>query len=136
MLNPGLYDLVDRTITTAAEYTSDAVEDLDGIFSLGVQLRFTYGSGGTAARVYIQTSFDQAVTWVDIACVLFTTASAHKLLNLSALTPKTSAVTPTDGAMTDDTALDGFLGDRVRVKLISTGTYAGTTQLTGRIVAR
>ena len=43
---------------------------------------FTYGSGGTSADVYVQTSFDGGTTWVDICNFHFTTASASKLFNL------------------------------------------------------
>jgi len=51
-----------------------------------------------------------------MACVLFGTASENVLLNLSALTPKTTQVTPTDGALADDTCVDGLIPDRVRIK--------------------
>jgi hypothetical protein len=82
------------------------------------------GTGGTTAKVYIQTSLDQGATWVDIACLAFTTTGAVKVVNLSGLTPKTTPVTPTDGALTDDTCVDGVLGDRLRAKIVTTGTYA------------
>jgi hypothetical protein len=59
-----------------------------------------------------------------------------KLLNFCGLTPKLTAVVPGDGALADDTAIDGLIGDRVRLKVVSTGTYAGSTVLSGRMVAR
>jgi hypothetical protein len=136
MEDPGVYDLGDFTITAAATATGTAVTDLDGMLAGCVQLRFVYGSGGTNATAYVQTSADQGTTWVDIASVLFELANETKLLNFSALTPKTTQVTPTDGALSADTAVDGLLTDRMRVKVISTGTYAGSTILSARLVAR
>lgn len=136
MDSPGVYDLGDITITAAGTTTGTAVTDLDGMLAAAVQLRLAYGSGGTNIKAYVQCSADQGTTWYDVACVLFTTASEVALLNLSALTPKTTQVVPTDGTLTDDTAVDGLLTDRMRVKVISTGTYAGSTVLSARLVAR
>lgn len=135
MLTPGFQSLGNTTITTADTYTGDAVEGLEGMLALTVQFRFIYGSGGTNAKAYVQTSFDDGVTWVDIACVLFELANETRLLNFSGLTPKTTQVTPTDGSLTDDTAVDGLLGDQFRVKVVSTGTYA-STMLSASLVAR
>lgn len=138
-MNPGIYNLGDATITTAAvgsvitDGTSPAGEDqdfidrLEGILAAAVQFRFSYGAGGTSVRAYLQTTLDQGTTWIDIACVLFTTASEVAAFNFSGLTPKTTALVPADGALADDTTVDGILGDRLRVKVTSTGTYSNTT---------
>lgn len=125
----------DLSITAAATTICTAITGLTGMQSLTVSLRFAWGSGGTAVKAYLQTSIDGGNTWIDIACVVFGTASEHAALNFSALTPKITQVTPSDGAMSDDTAIDGILGDRVRLKVVSTGTYAGNTLLVGRMVA-
>jgi hypothetical protein len=125
----------DITVTTAGTVTCDPITLLDGMQAASVQLRFVYGSGGTNCKAYVQTSFDQGNSWVDTACVVFTTANETQMVNLSGLTPKGLTV-PTDGTLTDDTVLDGFLGDRFRVKVISTGTYAGGTTLSVRTVVR
>ena len=148
MENPGIYNLGDYALTTAVtgEVITDGVsasgedqaflDQLEGMLAASVQIKFAYGSGGTSLKVYIQTSLDQGATWIDVACAAFTTSSATKVLNLSGLTPKTSAATPSDGALTDDTALDGVLGDRWRAKITSVGTYAGSTTLSCRMMAR
>lgn len=136
MVLPGIYNLGDFTVTTAATQTGDAVTGLAGLTAVSLQARLAYGSGGTKITVYIQTSLDQGTTWIDIACITFTTAGATKVVNLSGLTPKTTEITPTDGALADDTALDGVLGDRLRAKVVSTGTYAGSTVLSVRAAAR
>lgn len=124
MLNPSIYALADRAITTAINEAQTAITDLDGMTAVTLQARLAMGTGGTTAKVYVQTSLDQGVTWIDVACLAFTTAGAVKVVNLSALTPKGTPVVPTDGALADDTIVDGVLGDRLRAKIVTTGTYA------------
>lgn len=136
MNTPGIFSLGDIQITAAGTQVGDPVTDLDGMLAMAASLRLAYGSGGTSVKAYLQTSLDQGTTWIDIACVVFGTAAEHAVLNFSALTPKTTQVVPSDGALTDDTAVDGILGDRVRLKVVSVGTYAGSTVLSGRICAR
>lgn len=136
MAASGVFSLGDTAITTAATYTGIAVANLDGILSMTAYLRFAWGSAGTSARAYVQTSLDQGSTWCDIACVLFGTAAEAAVLNFSALTPKTTQVNPTDGTLSDDTAIDGIIGTEVRLKIVTTGTYATQTVLSGRITVR
>ncbi len=93
---------------------------------LTLEAIFTYGSGGTTATAYVQTSLKDG-SWVDVACFAFTTASANKIQNLSALDKIVASATPTDGALAADTGVSGTIGDKWRVKLVTTGTYAGTT---------
>jgi hypothetical protein len=137
-----IYNLGDYALTTAVtgsvitDSGDDAFIEPDDFHAATIQIKLAYGSGGTTLKVYVQTSLDQGSTWVDVSCSAFTTASATKIVNLSGLTPKTTAATPSDGAMTDDTALDGVLGDRFRVKITSTGTYAGSTTLSVRMSTR
>lgn len=94
--------------------------------SLAIQASLIYGSGGATIDAYVQTSLDGGATWIDIAEFSFATASAVKVFNLSRLTPVTAVYTPTDGSLAANTAKDGILGDRFRVKYKSTGTYADT----------
>jgi hypothetical protein len=143
MENPGIYNLGDYALTTAVTgevitESDDAayIDGLEGMLAASIQIKLAYGANGTTLKVYVQTTLDQGATWVDVACSAFTTASATKIINLSGLTPKTTAATPTDGSMTDDTALDGVLGDRWRVKITSVGTYSGSTTLSVRMHAR
>ena len=136
MLSPGYKSLGVFNITTAGTQVGDWVTGLEGCLSLLTQLRMVFGSGGATVRAYIQSSADDGNTPIDIACALFTTASENAVFNFSALTPKTTQITPVDGALTDDTALDGAISDRVRIKIVTTGTYAGSTQLVCSAVAR
>lgn len=126
----------DLAITVAGTFTCNPVIGLTGMQSLGLWYKFVYGSGGTSVRAYKQTSLDGGNTWIDIACRLFAAAHAVGLLNFSALTPKLTEVVPTDGALADNTAIDGILGDRVRYKVVVVGTYAGSTLFAARMVAR
>jgi len=123
--------LLGLTITGAmATTTSPLLQTKDWApENLTVQCNFTYGSGGTSADAYVQTPTDCGTTWVDIAQCHFTLSSVRQLYNLSALTPVTTAYTPTDGALTANATKDGLLGSRYRVKYTTSGTYAGNTTL-------
>lgn len=142
MTTTGIITLGDETITIADTYEGAWHTGLAGVLAVTAQFRFSYGSGGTTARVYLQTSLDQASTSVDIACVLFGIATETVILNFSGLTPNLfsgspgTTFVPTDGSLGDDSAIDGILGDRFRVKIITTGTYATQTLLSTRITLR
>ena len=136
MDDPGIYDLGDFSIAGAGTQVGTVVTGLAGMLAASLQGRFVYGSGGTACKLYWQTSFDQGTTWLDVACMTFGTANETDLVNVSGLTPKTSVVTPTDGALADDTVVDGLLGDRLRAKVVSTGTYATSTTVSVRASVR
>lgn len=136
MNNPGYYSLADLPITTALTgSTQTAIENLEGMLASTIQAKFAYGSGGTSAKVYVQTTLDDGLTWVDIASFAFTTSSATKVINLSGLTPKTTAITPSDGALSDDTCVDGILGNTLRVKITTVGVYVNST-LSVKLIAR
>jgi hypothetical protein len=133
MSKQGIQSLGDFTITTAATQVGDWVTGFQNLLALTANLRLAYGSGGTSIKAYLQTSLDQQTTAIDIACVVFGTASENEVLNFAGQTPKLTQVSPTDGTLTDDTAIDGILGDRFRIKIVSTGTYAGSTVLSARV---
>lgn len=92
------------------------------------QATFTYGSAGTTATAWIQTSLDGGATWNDVFSFGFTTASLRKLMSVvqaAALVP----ITLQDGALAINTAIASVIGPLWRTKLSSTGTYAGGTTL-------
>lgn len=99
------------------------------IHAMSVEFIFTYGSGGTTAKAWLQTSFDDGVTWVDVANFAGAQTTISKLYNFSGLTPVTTAATITDGTLADNTVFDGLMGDKFRVKVTTTGTYGGGTTL-------
>jgi hypothetical protein len=97
-----------------------------GNLTMLLQGNFTYGSGGTTADAWVQTSLDGGATWTDVANFHFLLASARKALNLSSLTVVASFA-PSDGTLAADTVKDGILGSLWRCKFTTTGTYAGGT---------
>ncbi len=133
-VNGGIVTLTSgNVVTTAGTVTTTAVTDADydflsAITSANIETLFTYGSGGTSCKVYIQTSLDGGTTWFDIAQHAFTTASANKVSAITTnIAPASQAFTPSDAALTDNTIIQGVLGDRYRLKIVSVGTYAGST---------
>jgi hypothetical protein len=137
---PGSYFLLiggtDFNITNPGTYTGDWQADLEGMVSCSVQLDFRAGTGGTDVRAYLQTTLDDGNTAIDLACALFT-ASERRVLNFASTITTSVPTTATDGALADNTILfaSGVLGTRLRLKLISTGTWTNT-YLGGRMVVR
>ncbi len=134
-INGRFYTLLPATaITTAVTNVAGAVAgggsdvSLIGADYIALQAVFTYGSGGTNATVYVQTSLDEGATWIDVASFTFAQASATKISALSgAIAPASQAFSPTDGSLTANTVIQGVFGDLWRTKLTTTGVYAGTT---------
>ncbi len=124
--------LLSLTITTAltAQVTVPLQVAKGGVPpSVTVQCTFTYGSGGTTADAWVQTSLDGGLTWVDIANCHFTTSTARFVYNLSSMTPVTTEYAPTDGTLAANTSKDGILGPSFRAKYTTTGTYAASTTI-------
>lgn len=140
----GPYNLGDRAITTAltneviTDSTSSSNEDqefidgLDWMAALTLFVNFTYGSGGTTCLVYVQTCLD-GVNWIDLARFDFAQASAAKHCTISGLAETNPAAV---AALGSESKLSGILGDRLRAKVTSTGTYGGNTSVSVRAVVR
>jgi hypothetical protein len=127
MLNPGQYTLLSRAITTAINGEAQTAADkLAGITSATLQCEFSYGSGGTSCKIWVQVSLDQGLTWVDVANFAFTTSSGVKVINLCSNTEQ-NQFTPTDGALADNTTNFGILAAVMRAKITTVGTYANTS---------
>lgn len=125
------------TIAAAGTVTGDAVSGFGYATSVALQAKFAYGAGGTAVKAYVQTSLDQGVTWFDIACFAFTTSAATKVSSITTrIAPASQAFAPTDVTLTDNTIIQGVIGDQLRCKYVSTGTYTGTTHLTVTAVSK
>lgn len=97
--------------------------------SLALQAVLAYGSGGTQIDAYVQTSLDGGLTWADIRNFEWLTVGSLLVANHSSLTPILNAFTPDDGALAANSGIDGLMGDLYRVKVVSSGTYAGNTAL-------
>lgn len=145
-VNARVYNLGDRAITSAvtdsvitegvsAQGVAQAfIDRLEGASAITLSANFTYGSSGTSVKVDVDTTLNQGTTWIPICRFAFTTASAEKVANVSGLTPKTTAATP--AALSDDACLDGVIGDRLRARLTTVGTYAGNTSVSVRASVR
>lgn len=85
--------------------------------------------GSPTLDVYLQASAD-GVTWQDVAAYRFT-AAAKRYVQLSQVAAGgTASRAPSDGALTNDTAVQGPFGDRLRVKYtFALGGGAGTFTL-------
>ncbi len=122
--------LLTASITTAAAgVLGSTFSGFSAAQAMTFQAKFTYvASSATSVDAYIQTSLDGGLTWCDIAEFNFTTASATKTQNVSGMTVINASATVTDGTLTANTSINGMLGDQLRVKYTSVGTYgAGTT---------
>ncbi len=140
----GIYNLGDSALTaavtndvitegvSAAGVAQSFIDGLDWMAAVTLYANFVYGSGGTTCAAIVQTSIDGA-NWIDIARFDFTTANGTKVANLSGLLSK--AVTAVS-ALSAEGVTDGVLGDRLRCKITSTGTYAGNTTLSVRAAVR
>jgi hypothetical protein len=104
---------------------------------LTVQSKFLYGAGGTTTKVFVQTTLDGGATWVDIVSHAFTTTAGTKVSSVTSdVAPASQGLTPGDGALTDNTIIQGVIGSRIRSKVVTTGTYSGATSIDVRVVAK
>ena len=117
------------TNTTAGTYTSDAISIPMGASVIMTQAAFVRGAGGTTCDVFIQTSVDNGSTWIDIMQFAFATTTVTKMSGVRPYIALAANVTPTDGSLSDNTILDGCIGDRLRVKTVVVGTYSSTSTL-------
>jgi hypothetical protein len=101
--------------------------------TMTIQCNLSWGSGGTAIDADIQTSIDGGNTFTDVANCNFASIVASKRLiwtiESSIIAAPVQVTTPTDGAMTANTALSGVFGTLWRVKFQTTGVFAGGTTL-------
>jgi hypothetical protein len=85
-------------------------------------------AGGGECDAYVQTKVGG--DWIDVANFHFTTQSAAKFYNLSTRTVVTSIGTATASPIADNTCVDSFIGDMLRVRLITSSTaYSGASTL-------
>lgn len=123
------------TITTALASTIEGtISGYFGLRALAVEVDFVYGSSGTSLDCFIQTTFD-GTNWFDIMNFAFGTSSDRKAMAVILANVATPQVL-TDGTMTNNTSENGLMGDKIRAKVLSVGTYAGGTTLTVRVMPR
>jgi hypothetical protein len=96
--------------------------------SIIIQAQFVFGSGTlTTSKYFLQTTPDSGVTWRDLACLAFTTASGVKTSVVNAGIVAAAAMVASDGALTDDTIANGYLCSSFRVKNIIANAYTAST---------
>jgi hypothetical protein len=129
-------NLYSGTITTAltADVGTEQIVP-DGCTGLVLQYNMFVGGGGTDLTAWVQCSIDGS-NWVDVSAFNATTSSLRKVSAVQGALAHTHA-TPTDGALADNTDIDGWIGSKIRVKVTSTGTYttASTFNVHCRFVA-
>ena len=121
--------VIDHPVTGAQSIASRGkVHRLpDETAGLTVMCNWTSGSSGTKATVYIQTCFDNQTTWTDIMAFAFASADAVKYLSVREETAVVADHVGTADALTDDTAVSGIIGQHVRARIVTTGTYSGAS---------
>lgn len=145
MNTPGIFNLGDVTVTSAltdsvitlgssaAGAVQAFIDRLNGMTSVSVQATFVYGAGGTSVAAVVQTSLDGGVSWLDVCRFNFTTVNAKKIANIVA----NGAVAPAAAStLSDEGAGQAVLGDRLRCKITSVGTYSSNTSLSMRVSVR
>ncbi len=124
------------TITAAVTGTlGRALEIRRAAKALLLEAAFVYGSADTTLKLWAQTRV-LGGTWRDIANFAFATTTATKWSAVYVYTALAAATAVSDAALGDDTILNGFIGDEIRVKYTSTGTYAGDTTITLRATVK
>ena len=125
-----VFTILNQAISTATSITTvphgDIPETVKGIC---MQAAFTYGAGGTSVIAYLQTSLDDGATYFDIACFSFTTSSLTNMYTVNNETARTTAVVPTNATLAANTVVNGLVGNHLRVRYVTTGTYTGVTLL-------
>ena len=125
----GLITLLPETTVAAAVTGSTGMSfPTEGLRDLLVEAKFLYGAGGTTFKVWVQTRV-KGGTWRDIMNFAFTTSALTKFQKTSIGIALAGNIASSDAALADNTILDGMLGDEVRVKYTSTGTYSGATSI-------
>jgi hypothetical protein len=129
-LNPGAFSLGDFQVWAAATYTwsQGPVTDLAGLDAVSLQASLTGGSGCGSVNVYIQSSIDQGSTWFDIANIVVSYSAPVELINLSGLDKLTTPAAPNYLSLSNNTTVDGPIGDRLQALVVVGGSScpAGT----------
>lgn len=123
------------TLAAAGTYIApDVVRVPYGTKAAAVESFFVRAAGGTSCKVFLQTSFDNGSTWVDVAQHAYLTTTAVKVSAVRLDIALAGGYVPTDGTLADDTIKDGLLGDRLRIKFIVAGTYTGASSIAAFLV--
>lgn len=132
-ITTALSDVVITQGTASNGASQEFIDKFAGASGLTIMAAFTWGSGGTSVQLDIETALGEGAAWLPLARFDFSTSSATKILTVSGLTPRLSALT--SATLSANTAVDGLIGDRLRARLTTVGTYVSTL-LDVRVQAR
>jgi hypothetical protein len=125
MDNAGVYDLAVLDSSAFTNAVVSAIADLDGMAAVSLEAVFNHGSDTAGAlSAIVMTSFDKGASWRHVARFDFTSQSAVKLANIQAATAK---AVQGYADLASEGVNDGFLGDRLAVKLVTSGSYSNST---------
>lgn len=136
-LQPSGTDATDWAITSAGTFVGAWTEDLAGMVRVASQIRWMYGSGSGTVRACIQSSLDQGNTAYDVVIADFANASGTCVSTTT--TASTYDVNVSDGGINlaaqsvSPGVKTSALGDRLRLKVVVTGTFVGST-LSARVL--
>lgn len=136
-LQPAGTDAADWAITSAGTFTGAWSEDLAGMIRVAAQIRWLYGSGSGSVRACIQSSLDQGNTAYDVVIADF--ANASGVVVCTTTTASTYDANVSDGGVNlaaqsvSPGVKTSALGDRLRLKVIVTGTFVNCT-LSARVL--
>lgn len=123
--------IFEASITAAGTQVSDWVTGFGALNSLSA-LCVPALSGGTSCKVYLQTSLDGGVTAIDIACWAETNGTQARGVAIGRGLGTGAGAAPlalTDGGLADNSVIQGILGDRFKVKVVSTGAYTNGSKI-------
>jgi hypothetical protein len=127
-----VFTLLDQPITGDDNAIGPVRSGLDGLTAITIEASFAYGAGAGVVGAIVQTTFDDGVTWRDIARFDFAKASVVKHCNLEGLlSKKITAYAP----LAVEGVNDGVLGNQLRAAVTATGRYQATT-LSVRVAVR
>lgn len=122
-------NLLNVTLAAAVTGVAGVAVGMAGARYLTVEAILTVVGGGTTVKIWIQTTLDGGVTWIDVMNFAFTNTTASKISAVVASTALAAAGTPGDATLADNTILSGLLGSQFRAKYTTTGTFTGATTL-------
>ena len=99
--------------------------DLGSLLGFSYQIAFNPTGGGTTCAVSIDSTVDDGLTWIDIARFDFTTTSSLAVGTNGAL----ANVAPSALAPLTSGQFRVFLGNRIRARITTTGTYSAGSNI-------
>lgn len=91
-------------------------------FSIQAFLQFGT-AGGTSIDAFLQTTFDDGLTWQDVANLQVLAANVKRVAAVNKYIAAAAGLVASDGALAVNTVVNGLFGIKWRVKLVVVGAY-------------